>query len=59
VRSGGHFYPVISELEEIKRLKCDLGKYGGFIETDFPAEARHASGAFSMAFQTDPCPVSL
>ncbi len=58
VRSGTHFYPVISELEEIKRLKCDFGKYGDYIETDSPAEALHDSG-LTVAFQTDPCPVSL
>jgi hypothetical protein len=46
VRSGTHFYPVISELEDIKRRKCDLGKYGDYIEADCPAEALHASGAF-------------
>jgi hypothetical protein len=58
VRSGGHFYPVISELEEIKRLKCDFDKHGDLVEADCPAEARHASG-LTVAFQADPSPVSL
>jgi hypothetical protein len=56
VRSGGHFYPVISELEDIKRRKCDLGKYGDYIEADCPAEALHASGAFVNGVPDRPLP---
>jgi hypothetical protein len=50
--------PEAERWKTSKRLKCDLGKHGGNIETDSSAEALHASG-LTVAFQANPSPVSL